>query len=168
MRAGGAGDFAGDEGFAAARAFVVEQDAVAGEHVVAFAVIDGLPIAVDLRAGVGAAGIKRRGFGLRSLHDLAVHLAAGRLVKADRQAGVADGFEKAHRAQRVDGDGINGLVEADAHVRLGAQVVHFVRLDAGEDFAQAGAVDQIAVMQEKTGLRIVGIAIEMADAVGVE
>jgi hypothetical protein len=35
---------------------VVEEDAVAGEEAVAFAVVDGLPEGEDLRAAVGAAG----------------------------------------------------------------------------------------------------------------
>src|SRR5277367_898475 len=52
----GASDLAGDEGLAAAGALVVEEDAVAGMEVVAFAVIDGGPVGEDLGDGIGAAG----------------------------------------------------------------------------------------------------------------
>ena len=147
---------------------MVEEDAVAGEHAVALAVVDGLPVAVDLGAGVGAAGIEGGRFGLRRLDDLAVHFAAGGLVEADGQAGVADGLEQVHGSEGVDGDGVDGLIEADADVGLGAEVVDFVGLDAGEDFAEAGAIDEVAVVEEEAGVGIVAVAIEVIDAVGVE
>ena len=56
----GAGDFAGDEGFAAAGRFVVEEDAVGNEEVIGFAVVDGVPMGGDFGDGVGAAGIEGR------------------------------------------------------------------------------------------------------------
>ena len=78
----GAGDLAGDEGFAADRRFVVEQDAVAGVEAVGFAVVDGDPVGVDLGGAVGAARVEGRGFRLGDFPDLAVHLAGGGLVEA--------------------------------------------------------------------------------------
>ena len=130
--AGGcAGDFSGDECFAAAGGFVVEEDAVAGVDVVGFAVVYGLPVAVDFGAGVGAAGVKGCFFGLRRFDDFAVHFAAGSLIEASRLVGVADGFEKIHRAQGVGLDGVDGLIEAYADVGLCAEVVDFVGLNAG-------------------------------------
>jgi hypothetical protein len=53
-------------------------------------------------------------------------------------------------------------------VGLGAEVVDLVGLDAGEDLAQAGAVDEVAVVEEQAGLGVVGVAVEVLDAVGVE
>jgi hypothetical protein len=47
------GDLAGDEGFAAAGGFMVEEDTVAGEHPVGFAVIDRDPVGIQLRRGIG-------------------------------------------------------------------------------------------------------------------
>src|SRR5580704_8157987 len=44
----GAGDLAGDKGLAADRAFMIEQDAVAGEHAVGLAVVHRDPVAVKL------------------------------------------------------------------------------------------------------------------------
>ncbi len=77
-----AGDFAGDEGFTPARAFVVEQDAVAGIHAVGLAVIDRDPVGVELGYGVGAARVERRGFFLRGFLHQAVKLAGRGLVEA--------------------------------------------------------------------------------------
>jgi hypothetical protein len=164
----GAGDFSCDEGFTAAGAFVVEEDSVAGKHAVAFAVVDGLPEAIDFRAGVGAARIEGGCFGLGRFDDFAVHFGAGSLVEADGQSGVADGFEEIHGSEGVDSHGINGLVEADADVGLGAEVVDFIRFYSREDFAEAGAIDKIAVMEEETGVGVVAITVEVFDAVGVE
>jgi len=78
----GAGDLAGDEGFATNRRFVVEQDAVAGMHPVGFAVVDGDPVAIDLGGGVRAARVEGRGFLLGNFLDLAEHFAGGGLVEA--------------------------------------------------------------------------------------
>ena len=53
-----AGDLASDEGFAAARRFVVEQNAVGDVQVVGFAIVDGLPVGRHFGDGIGAAGIE--------------------------------------------------------------------------------------------------------------
>ena len=74
MLARAARDFAGDKGFAPARAFVVEQDAVAGVHAVGLAVVDRDPVGVELGHGVGAARVERRGFFLRGFLHQAVKL----------------------------------------------------------------------------------------------
>ncbi len=76
------GDLAGDEGFATAWAFVVEQDAVAGVNAIRLAVVDGDPVGVHFGHSVGAAGVKRRGFFLgRFLHQ-AIKFACTGLVEA--------------------------------------------------------------------------------------
>ena len=137
-------------------------------HPVRFAVVDRLPEAVDLGAGVGAAGVERRRLRLRRLDHLAEHLAAAGLVEAGGQAGVADGLQQVDRAQRVALDGVDRLVEAHPHVRLGAEVVDFVRLHAGQDLAQAGAVHQVAVVQEQAGVGAVRVDVQVLDPAGVE
>src|ERR1700722_441347 len=60
-----AGNLAGDESFAADRAFMIEQDAVAGKHAVGLAVIHRDPVTVELGDAIGRAWIERRGFPLR-------------------------------------------------------------------------------------------------------
>ena len=100
---GAAGDLAGDEILAAPRRFVVEQDAVGGEQAVGLAIIDGLPVRVDLGACVGAARMERRGLALRRFGDLAEHLGRARLVEARRAAValvvIAQRLEQAQRAE---------------------------------------------------------------------
>ena len=55
-------DFAGNEIFSAAFAFVVEQDAVNGKHIVRFPVILGNPESVLLGYAIWGAGIERSSF----------------------------------------------------------------------------------------------------------
>ena len=78
-------DLAGHERLAAARAFVIEQDPRAGEKAVGFPVIDRLPVAVELGAGVRAARVERRARSLRRRRR-AVHLRARRLIELHRLA----------------------------------------------------------------------------------
>ena len=66
MRATRVGDLAGDELEAAPGRLVVEQDAERGVQVVALAVVDRDPVAVDLGHAVGRAGVERRRLGLRT------------------------------------------------------------------------------------------------------
>ena len=77
-----AGDLAGDEGLAADRALVVEQDAVGGVHAVGLAVVHRDPVGVELGRGVGRARIERRGLALRHLLHLAVQLRGRGLIEA--------------------------------------------------------------------------------------
>jgi len=169
---GGAGDFAGDEGFAAARGFVVKEDAVDGEGTVGLAVVDDLPVGVDLGAGVGGAGVEGGGFLLGGFDDLAEHFGAGGLVELDRVAGgffeVADGFEEHDGAEGIGLDGVDGHVEGDADVGLSAEVVDFGGLALGKDLAEAGAVGEVTVVQSQARVRGVGILVDVVDAFGVE
>ena len=77
-----AGDLAGDEGLAADRPFVVEQDAVGGVHAVGLAVVHRDPVGIELGGGIGAARIERRRLALRRLLHLAVQLGGRGLVEA--------------------------------------------------------------------------------------
>ena len=77
----GARDFSGDEGFAADRAFVVEQDAVTRIDAVGLAVVDGDPVGVELGDGVGAARVEGRCFLLRGFLDESVEFRCGSLVE---------------------------------------------------------------------------------------
>src|SRR5206468_5406593 len=60
---------------AAARAFMIEQDPGRGMQVVALAVVDGQPVAVDLGYPVRAAGIEGCALVLGYFDHLAEHLA---------------------------------------------------------------------------------------------
>ena len=108
-----AGDLAGDEGFATARALVVEQDAVAGIHAIGLAVVHRDPVGIELGHGVGAARVKGRGFLLGYLLHLAIEFAGAGLVKAGFlfQPQNANGFRNAQRAHAVDVGGVFGGFE---------------------------------------------------------
>jgi hypothetical protein len=164
----GAGDLAGDEGLTAAGRFVIEENAVAGMHLVAFTVIDGHPVAVELGRAVGTARIKRRVFALRDgLHE-PVHFAAGGLVKAGLGGGLANGFEETRGAEAGDVARIFRNVEADADVALRAKMVNLVGLDVVEQAGERSRIAEIAVVKEKLHTMDVGIHVKMIDALGVE
>src|ERR1035437_9133161 len=101
---GGAGDLAGDEGLAAARALVVEQNPARGVKIVALAVVHRQPVGVDLGAAIGRARPEGRRLGLRHLLHLAKHLGGRCLIVAAflHQAGLADGLEDALCPEAVD------------------------------------------------------------------
>src|SRR3954462_10553850 len=75
-------DLASNEGLAADRRLVVEEDAVTGKHAVRLAVVDGDPVGVKLGDAVRRARIEGRRLALRRLPDHAVQLGARRLVEA--------------------------------------------------------------------------------------
>ena len=114
-------------------------------QVVALAIVDGDPVAVHLRDAVGAAGVKRRRFGLRDLGDLAEHLAAAGLVEADRGIDHADGVEQPRHAERSGFAGQNRLAERRLDERLRREVVDLLGLVLLERFDQRDLVEQVAV-----------------------
>lgn len=146
----GAGDLPRHEGGATARRLVVEQDAVAQEHVVALAVVLADPERELLGAGVGRAGVERGRLRLGHLLHLAVQLTGGGLVEAGRllQPARADGVQDAERAEAVHVAGVLAHLERHLHVALGGQVVDLVGLDSGDDVAQVAGVGEVAVVQE--------------------
>ncbi len=166
----GAGDFAGDEGFAADRAFMVEQDAVAGVHAIGFAVVDGDPVGVELGAGVGTARVERGGFFLRGFLHEAEQFAGAGLVEAGFlvEAEDADGFQDAQGTEGVGVGGVFGFFEADGDVALRGEVVDFVGLNLLDDADEAGAVGEVAVVQDELAPGFVRVLIEVVDSVGVE
>ena len=52
------GDLAGDKRLAPARGLMVEENPVGRKEVVAFPVVPGHPVGIDLRAGIGTAGVE--------------------------------------------------------------------------------------------------------------
>ena len=153
----GVGDFAGDEFFAAAWGFVVEEDAGEGEEVVAFAVVDGDEVAVNFGDAVGAAGVEGGGLGLGGLDDFAEHFGGGGLVEFGVGGDHAHGFEELGDAEGGEFAGEDGLGPGGGHEAHGGEVVDFVGLDVFEDFDEGELVEEV-------GLEQVDLVFEVADA----
>jgi hypothetical protein len=51
---------------------------------------------------------------------------------------------------------------------LGPQVIHLRRLHLFQDLAQGGAIGEIPIVEKQPGVGIVGIHIDVVDAVGIE
>ncbi len=89
------GDLAGDECLGASGRFVVEEDAVACEDVIAFAIGAGNPVGVEFCNAVGADRMEGCCFVLWFLYCCAVDFAGGCLVEFGVDPRVAYGFEEA-------------------------------------------------------------------------
>jgi hypothetical protein len=98
----------------------------------------------------------------------AEHLRARSLVEAGLDASVADRFEQPDRSHARDVIRVLGNVERHAHVRLGSEVIDLVGLDLVNEAYEARRVGQVRVMQKQAHLLLVGVAIEVVDALGVE
>jgi hypothetical protein len=53
-------------------------------------------------------------------------------------------------------------------MRLGTEMVNLIRLHLFDESTQSRTVGKIAVVEEETSIRLVGISIEMLNAIGVE
>jgi hypothetical protein len=80
----------------------------------------------------------------------------------------SNGFQQSDGSHTGRVAGLNGIVEADAHVRLRREVVHLVGLDGVEQRHQASAVDEIAVVQEQSCTRFMWINLKVIDPRRVE
>ena len=163
-------DLAGDEGFAAARAFVVEQDAVTGVQAIGLAVVDGDPVGVELGHAVGAARVEGGGFALRGFAHQAIELAGTGLVEAGLalQAQDANGLQQAQGAQGVDVGGVFRRLENHGHVALRAEVVDLVGLGFLHDADQIAGVGEVAVVQLEAGVFDVRVLVDVVHPLGVE
>jgi hypothetical protein len=165
----GAGDLAGDEGFATNWAFVVEGDAVAGIQPIGFAVVDGDPVGVELGDGVGASWVEGGGL-LRGFLNQAVEFAGsglvetGFLVKAEN----ADGFEDAQCANTFGVGCVFRGFEADGDMAHGGLVVDFVGLDLLNDADEVGGVGEVAVMEGEVAMAELVVLVEVVYAARVE
>src|SRR5439155_20541225 len=92
-------DSAGYKFNATAGRFVVEQNPRAGKEIVAFARIDGDPVAVQFRHSIRASGIKSCVLGLGGFFGHAKHLTGGSLIKTDGGIHHANDLEPASRTE---------------------------------------------------------------------
>lgn len=118
------GDLARHELAAAQRAFVVEQNAAAAENAVAFTVVDGHPVRIQLGHAIGAARVEGCVFDLGNGLHLAEHLGCAGLVEANLWVDDADGFQQVHWAEAGDFCSGHGLLKRHAYETLCSQVIH--------------------------------------------
>ncbi len=81
---------------------------------------------------------------------------------------VAQRLEDAQGAEADHIGGVFGLIEGDAHVGLGGEVVHLVGADLLDDAADAGAVAEVAVVKLETLAIGTPSGAQMVDAAGGE
>ena len=146
---------------------MIEEDAVAGEEIVAFAVVAGHPVSIYLSGCVGAPRMKGRGFALRGVGG-AEHFTARSLVKASGDAGAAERFENPGRSEARNVARILWEVEAHPDVALRAEMVDLVRFDVINEVGQLFRVREIAIMKEEADIRLVRVLVKMIDPSPVE
>lgn len=144
-----AGNFARHKGAPTAGALMVEEDTVACEHVVGFAIIFGDPERIQFCDAIGAARVEWGIFVLRDGLYEPIKLRSRRLVEPHvvLETTGAYGIEQAQGAECVDIACILRHVEGDFDVRLRAEVVNFSRLDLRDDVYEVGAIRQVSVVE---------------------
>src|SRR5690606_10469110 len=117
---GGPGNLAGNEGFAAAWALMVEQDPVAGVNAIRFTVIYDDPESIQLCYPIRAARVKWSLLRLWHLLHQTVELGCRGLVKASLvlQAHFLDCIEEAKRADSVHLGSVFRHLERDLYMAL--------------------------------------------------
>ena len=163
-------DLARHEGLAADRRLVIEQDAVAGVDPIRLPVVDRDPVGVDLRRAIRRARVEGRRLFLRHLLHLSVHLGGGGLIEARRllEAENANGLQDAQRAERIGVRRVLGRLEGDCDMALRGEVVDLVGTNLLDHADQVRRVGQIAVVQLQAHIALVGIVVQVIDAICVE
>ena len=128
---------------------MVEEDAVACEHVVGFAIIFSDPERIQFCDAIGAARVEWGIFVLRDGLYESIKLRSRRLVEPHvvLETTGAYGIEQAQGAEGVDIACILRHVKGDFDVRLRTEVVDFGRLDLRDDVYKVGAIRQVSVVE---------------------
>src|SRR5687768_1097766 len=125
---------------------MIEKNSITREESIAFPVVYGRPVGVDLRGTVGTAWIKGRRLSLRDLLNLAEHLGRTSLIKFGPDSGFAYRFKNADRAEASNVACIFWNIKADTYMRLRCQMVDLVRLNPIQQLDQVGGVGDVSVV----------------------
>jgi hypothetical protein len=109
-------------------------------------------------------------FPLRSFLHLSVKLGSRSLIEP-RLADKIENPDRLQYAQRARGIGICRVFrrfKADLHMALRGEVIDFVRLHRLNDADQIGGIRHVPVMNLETGVRCMGILVNMVDARRIE
>ena len=164
------GDFTSHKRFATTRALVVEQNAVAGIHPVAFAVVHRDPVGIELCYAIGAARIKRRALLLGNFLHQAIELTGAGLVdpRFVCEPQDAHSLQDPQRAQRITIGCVFRALKTHRNMALSAKVVNLIGLHLLDDPDQVGAVGEVAVVEHQPRITFMRVLVEMIDPTGVE
>jgi hypothetical protein len=90
------------------------------------------------------------------------------LVETRFDTGGPDRLEHADRSHPGGIGGVLGDLEADLHVALGPQVVDLVGLEVADQVHERTRVREIPVVHEEADALLVGVAVDLVEALGVE
>ena len=146
---------------------MVEQLTIDGEHVVGLAVVLGDPVGVHLRRAIRRARVELGLLVLRR-RGSTEHLAGRRLVEANARIRGADRLKHVQGADAGGLGRVGRLVERDAHVRLGREVVDLLRVDLPHQLLHAGGIGDVAVVQMEVLAGDVVVMVQVVDARPIE
>src|SRR5437764_13454571 len=126
---------------------MVEENTIAGEQTIAFAVICGCPVCIQFRTPVRATRTERGGFRLWSFDGFPEHFAARSLIELGLDSCFSYGFQQAYRAQCGYIAGVFRNLKAHQNMALSAEIIDFVGLKAIEKSDQTCRIGKISEMQ---------------------
>ena len=149
---------------------MVEQDTGACEQTIAFTIVLGDPVTIQLCNAVRASRIERCLFGLRHFLYQTEHFRSGSLIEAAFRLYRTDRFQHVGNAQSVDLCGSQRLFPAGCYERLCSQIVHFVCLrdphcgDQG-DHVRHICIDEVDLVLDVLYVAVIHNALTTHDAV---
>src|SRR6266404_717126 len=111
--------------------------------------------------------MKFGGFALRRVGG-SEHFRTRCLIETRLPTATPDGFEEAHCAESGDVAGIFGHIEADSHVALRSEVIKLIGRKGVNQIEDPFRAGEIAVMEKKFRTLLVGIFVDVIDALRVE
>ena len=154
-------NLSGHKGLATALTLMIEQNAVAGKHVVGIAVFFHNPVTVLLGHGIRTVGVERRVLVLRHFLHLAIELGGRSLIDAATvgQSQLAHSLQDAQHTHGIHIGRVFGRVEAHLHMALSREVVDFGWTDHTDDTQHTHRVAEVGIVQVE-----VGLAFQMSNA----
>jgi hypothetical protein len=133
-------------------------------------IIDRDPVGIHLGGAIGRPRVERRRLTLRNLLHFTEHFRGGGLIKLGLflQAEDADGLQDSQGPERVRIGRVFRGFEGHRHVALGRQVVDLVGLNFLDDPNEIGRISQVSIVQFQPHIALVGVLVQVVDAIGIE
>ncbi len=144
----------GHKGLATTLTLMIEQNAVAGKHVVSITVFFHNPVAVLLGHGIRTVGVERRVLVLRHFLHLAIKLGCGGLIDAAviAETQLAHSLQDAQYTHGIHIGRVFGRVEAHLHMALGSEVIDFGWTDHPDNTQHTHRVAEVGIVQVEVRL----------------